>query len=143
LAGVILAVVSENLDLVRSIYADWERGDFSRNEWADPEIDFGFVAGPDPGSWTGVAGMSARWREWVNAWRDFRAVPEEYLELDGERVLVLVQNRGRGRTSGYELVQESVANLFELRSGRVTRLVVYFDRQRAFADLDLSPRREP
>jgi ketosteroid isomerase-like protein len=129
--------MSENLDLVRSIYAAWEGGDFSSAKWAHPEIDFEFADGPEPGRWTGLEEMAARYGDWLRGWRDFRAAPEEYLVVDDQRILVLVQNSGRGRASGLELEQRSVANLFEIREGRVTRFVLYWDRDRALADLGL------
>jgi ketosteroid isomerase-like protein len=134
---------SANLDLVRSIYADWGRGDFSSAEWAHPEIEFAFAAGPEPGNWKGLAGMAEGYRDWLRAWEDFRAEPEEYLVLDDERILVFVRNSGRGRTSGLQLESRSVANLFHLREGRVTRIVVYLDREQALADLGLAPQGDP
>jgi ketosteroid isomerase-like protein len=132
-------VPSANLDLVRSIYAAWERGDFSSAEWADPQIEFEFADGPEPGRWTGLKEMAVRYGDWLHAWKDFRAEPEEYFVVDSERILVFVHNSGRGRTSGLELEQRSVANFFEIRGGKVMRFVLYWDRDRALADLGLTP----
>jgi ketosteroid isomerase-like protein len=130
---------AENVALVRSIYAGWERGDFSSAWWADPDIEFAYADGPEPGRWMGVQAMSERYGEWLSGWKDFRAEPEEYLAVDESRILVLVRNTGRGRTSGLEFEARSVANFFEIRDGKVTRLVLYWDRKRALADAGLSP----
>jgi ketosteroid isomerase-like protein len=131
--------MSENLDFVRSIYAAWERGDWSSVEWAHPEIEFVIADGPTPGSWTGVANMANVWRDFLSTWEDPRVEAEKFRELDNERVLVLFHRRGRGRMSGLELGQfeEQGANLWHVRHAKVTRSVVYFDRDRAFADLGL------
>jgi ketosteroid isomerase-like protein len=133
--------MSENLDLVRSIYADWERGNFGSAEWADPEIEFVRADSPVPGSWTGVAGMTEGWRVWASAWEDYRIVAEEFRELDAERVLVLSRFSARGKTSGMELGQMRTksAGVFHVRNGKVTKLVSYLDRERALADLGLAP----
>jgi ketosteroid isomerase-like protein len=132
--------MSENLDLVRSIFADWERGDFSAVEWADPEIKFVIGDGPLPGTWKGTDGMAEGFREWLSAWEDVRIKSDEYRKLDNERVLVLVCSSGRGKASGLDLAQMGGrgAAVFHVRDGKMTRLVLYADCDRAFADLGLA-----
>jgi ketosteroid isomerase-like protein len=78
-------MTSANLELVRSIYAAWERGDYSSSEWTHPEIEWEMACGPAPGSWRGLAGMAEAFRDFLSAWDDWRVEAEEYLELDSER----------------------------------------------------------
>jgi ketosteroid isomerase-like protein len=131
--------MSANLDLVRSIYADWERGDFSRAEWADPDIEYVWADGPAPGSWTGLTGMADAARGIFNAWAEYRVEALEYRELPGDRVLVFTRMSGRGRASGLQLEQMRTqgATVFDINGGKVTRHVYYWDRDRALADLGL------
>jgi ketosteroid isomerase-like protein len=131
--------MSANLDLVRSIYADWERGDFGSAPWAHPQIQFRIVGGPDPGYWTGIAGMGEGWHGFLNAWEEFRVEADEYRELDTARVLVLIHRGGRGRTSGLGVEQmgSQAADVFHIDEGYVTRLAHYWSRDRAVADLGL------
>jgi ketosteroid isomerase-like protein len=128
--------VSANLDLVRSIYADWERGDFSRADWADPEIEFVLGDGPDPGTHVGLQAMAERWREQLTPWKDLNVDVDDYRDLDEERVLVCGRMTGRGKSGGV-LTETSFINVLHVRKRRVTRLVLYWDRDRALADLGL------
>jgi ketosteroid isomerase-like protein len=132
---------SANLDLVRSILTSWEGGEFSSAEWAHSKIEFEIADGPAPGRWMGQAGMADGFRDFVSAWEEYRVGADAYRELDGERVLVFVHLNARGKTSGLELgrIQTNAANLFHLHDGKVTRLALYFDRERALADLGLAP----
>jgi ketosteroid isomerase-like protein len=117
--------MSSDLDLVRSIYAASEHGDFSSSRWAHPEIEWVSPGGPEPSSRKGLAGMTEGWRDWLTAWEDFRLEAEEYREIDSERVLVLTRFSARGKASGMELgqMQSKAAALFHVRDGKVVKLI--------------------
>ena len=129
--------MSENLNLVRSIYADWERGDFSSADWAHPAIQFVMVGGPDPGTWTGDEGMATGWFRFLEAWDDFHVEADQLRELDPTRVLALIRRSGRGRASrlAVEQMQSLAADVFHVLDGKVMQLVHYWDREQALADL--------
>jgi hypothetical protein len=69
---------------------------------------------------------------------------EEDRQLDNRRALVFDRRSGTYKHSGMEFgrpggIPRTGAHLFHISKGTVTRLVVYFDRDRAFADLGLTP----
>jgi hypothetical protein len=118
-------MASANLELVRGIRGAWDRGEFAAVDWAHPQLEFVIADGPTPGTWTG-------------GWEDWRATASDYRELDGSRVLVLVELSGRSRASGLDIARSGKgqgANVFHLREGKVTRFVLYLERDRALTDL--------
>jgi ketosteroid isomerase-like protein len=131
--------MSENLDLVRSIYTAWSNNDYGSLPWADAEIELVKADGPDPGSWHGVQAMSPVWTQNWRSFEEFHTVADAYRELDAERILVLSRLWGRGKRSQVELgrTETKGASVFESRGGKVARLVLYWDRNRAFAELGL------
>ena len=133
-------MASTSLDLVQSIHAAWERGDYSSADWAAPQIEYVVADGPEPASGKGLAGLAEAWRAWLSAWEDLRIEVEEYRELADERVLVLVHKSGRGKQSGLEIgeMHAKAASVFHVRGDKVTKLVLYYERENALADLDLA-----
>jgi hypothetical protein len=128
-----------NVELVRSIYAEWERGDFSSSGWAHPTIEHADADGPLGGATGELSDIGQGVREFLAEWEDFRLVADRFHEVDAERVLALDHRVGRSRASGLELgaVRTEGARLFQIREGKVMKIVVYFDRRRALADLGL------
>jgi RimJ/RimL family protein N-acetyltransferase/ketosteroid isomerase-like protein len=135
---------AENLDLVHSIFAGWERGDFSGVAWADPEIEYAIVDEPGTQMARGVTAMTRTWREFLSAWKVYRVEAHEYRTLDDERVLVTLRALGRGKASGLDIGQATggprSANIFHVRGGKVIRLTSYFNRDRALEELGLFPK---
>ena len=123
------------------VYAAWERGDYRNATWADPGIEFVSADEPAPGTWTGMSGMAESWGEVLSAFDALHVKVDEYRELDEYRIPVLFRFCGRGKTSGSDLgqMQAEAANLLFVREGKVTRLVTYWDRDRALSDLGLAP----
>jgi hypothetical protein len=137
---------SENEELVRSLRLAWDRGDFGATDWAHPEIEYVIVDGVSRQCWTGLSGMAKAWRSFLADWEDWRAQTTEIRELDSERVLALVDLSGRDRARGLDVAQigsAKGANLFHVLDGKVTKFVLYLDRDRAFTDLGLAEEDRP
>ena len=83
--------------------------------------------------------MARVWKGFLAAYDDFSAHVEEYREIDARRVLVLLQFRGQGKASGLEIGSMATRNasVYDIDGGLVRRLALYWDRERAFADLGL------
>ena len=83
--------------------------------------------------------MLSRWRDFLSAWRDYRAVAEEYRELDDGSIVVLTAFHACGRASEIEVRQVLArgASVMRIDDGKVTKVALYYSRDRALADLDL------
>ncbi len=128
---------SPNVELARSIFDRWSRGDFEADDWADERIAYTHIHGSMRLEWHGMAGLREGWTEWLNAWDQFQGVLEEVRAVDGERVLGLWHWGGQGRTSGVDLAELSPrgGTLMRIRDGRVIELTFYADVDDALRDV--------
>ena len=138
-------MASQNLELIRSIYeGGWAEGDFSSAEWAHPDCELVMRGGVEETTYSGLAAMAEGWADFLSAWDELRAVPDEYRELDDNRVVVVLHNVGRGKVSGLEVgtISQKSVNLFTIRDGKVTRLEANWDGEGALEQLGLDQRSE-
>jgi ketosteroid isomerase-like protein len=126
-----------DIELLRELYEEWERGDFSRDFFAPDVVSHahgivGMVSGQH-----GREEMLATQLDWLRHWeRPFRIEAEEFLD-GGDLVVVLIRWRGRGKGSGVEVEAEG-AHVWELRDGKAVRYDIYRDREQALEAAGLS-----
>jgi len=124
-----------NVEIVRSIHERWAAGDFSASEWADSDIEF---IGGDGRAGRGISVMADMWRDWLKAMDDFAVMPDEFVDVSDDRVLVLARFSGRGKGSGAPVGEFLGGSLFNLKGGKVVRLALFTDRQEALEAAGLS-----
>jgi ketosteroid isomerase-like protein len=111
----------ENVERLREGFESFlaGRSDFG-TDLLDPEVEWdGTDSGvPDlEAVYHGVEGVQRFWREWLSSWE---TVSFEYELIDaGDRVLALVDQRMRGRSTGIEVAFGKYAQLYTFRNGLI------------------------
>jgi ketosteroid isomerase-like protein len=68
--------------------------------------------------------------DWASAWSDYSAEPEEYIDFDHERVIVVLRMKATGRASGVAIERQD-AMVYVVRDRQVTRVDYYNSKQQA------------
>jgi ketosteroid isomerase-like protein len=133
----------ENVEIVRGLYRDFTR-------WPDPAAVAAVLERLRPDvewrpavtrsatgtSYRGHAGVRHWAEDMMEAWEDFRPEPIQFLDA-GDRVVVDVCSRGRGRTSGIE-VERMTTQVWTLGDGMVLRFETFTERPLALEAAGLS-----
>ena len=122
-------------DVALGLFAAWNRRDLAAVlalTADDLEIDFSQrILNPD--IYRGHAGMLRFIAEVDELWEEFVAEPQGHV-VAGDRVLLRLLTRGRGRASGAG-TQAEVFHVCTVRDGLITRIVGYWEEHEATAAL--------
>jgi ketosteroid isomerase-like protein len=113
----------QNVEIVRSFLID----DFDEAlRYADPDIVWNPVEESSAQGHDAVRASTARWK---SEWDDYELIPEEFADA-GDRVVVTVRFRARGRGSGIE-VDARLYDVFTLRDRKIVRMDQFTEQSEA------------
>jgi ketosteroid isomerase-like protein len=128
----------ENVEIVRSLYADPRGLTAAGSDTVAPHAEFDFTAVyPDKPIMRGVEELRS-FRDsgpWSGSPIHFE--PERFVDVDDERVLVFVRVSATGHTSGAQ-VEIRAAHEITIRDKRLVRFKVYANRHDALEAVGLS-----
>lgn len=131
----------ENVEIVeRGFHHFRATGDFLADVMAADFVwDMSKFRGwPEQPLYEGIEGARRFIADWRNAWDDWQLEVEAFHDA-GEKVVVVTRQRGRSKTTGMA-VDMHFAQVFTLREGQQTRMVMYADPSEALEAVGLGSR---
>jgi ketosteroid isomerase-like protein len=141
----------ENVGIVRGFFDDYLGGEtpeydtegaltkmIGEEVW-DPNIEWDASNAPMPdisGVYRGRDAVRRWWQEWLAAWENI-LFEYELIEA-GDRVVALINQRMRGRSTGIEVPVGKYAQVFRFRDGFLVHWKLYMDQSEALEALGLS-----
>jgi ketosteroid isomerase-like protein len=130
-------VSHENVEIVRRAVAAAQRGDWPAvMEAYDREVELDQSRVVDGGVFHGHDGVSSFFRRWFGTWDELEITAQSFIDVDDDRVLVLVELMGKGKRSGVE-VSLSADDVQTLRHDKIVQMTGYTDRAEALKAVGL------
>jgi ketosteroid isomerase-like protein len=126
----------EDLEIVRRSYEHFSATGEIRTGAADLVWDVSNLGWPDQQVYIGDEGAMQFNAEWAAAWDDWEMEAEDYIDA-GERVVVILTQRGRSKATGIP-VEMRFAQVWTLRGGQGVRMQLYASVEEALEAVGLS-----
>ena len=133
-------MAQDNVELVRRIIELFNRKDIARVLDAvadDFELDWSNSIGPLKGVYKGREGALELWESFLDAWDEIRWDPQEIIEVDEARVILVSHVRMRGGGSGVD-VEATAAQLWTITEGKGRSVKLYQSKAEALAAAQLA-----
>jgi ketosteroid isomerase-like protein len=117
----------ENVEIVRRAFEHFiATGEFLAENYDDDFVwDMSTFRGwPDRQTYPGAEGAVEFNADWTEAWDDLRFEVEDYVDAGDDRVVAIVRQQGRSKTSGV-VVDMHFAQVFTIRDGLHHRMQMY------------------
>lgn len=131
-------MAQENVEIVRRVFAEFERGNFWVPEFFDPDVRVTWLDATPGGEAesVGIEGMTRTVGEWLSSW-DRVTLSAERITGAGDQVVVIGSWHGRGKTSAVP-TEWRHGQVWTLRDGKVVSLRAYADPVEALEAVGLS-----
>lgn len=134
------AISRDNVEIVRGVYAEWERGNFQAAlPLFDPDITFETFM-PDANENVVSQGLdetASFMRDWFGQWRRYRVIGDEFRAAGSDQVFVGGRQAATGLHSGVE-VESPGFTVWTFRRGKVVKLLFHYDRHMALRAVGLA-----